>query len=54
MTPAPAPVAIETVDVLRVRDLPVDAADTLLSSYGLQLHRVDDDAPIPGSFWGEP
>ncbi|WFC43066.1 hypothetical protein [Pseudoxanthomonas sp. SE1] len=54
MTPAPAPVAIETVDVLRVRDLPFDAADTLLSSYGLQLHRVDDDAPIPGSFWGEP
>lgn len=54
MTPVSAPVAIETVDVLRVRDLPVDAADTLLSSYGLQLHRVDDDAPIPGSFWGEP
>ena len=54
MTPSPAPVAIETVDVLRVRDLPVDAADTLLSSYGLQLHHVDDDAPIPGSFWGEP
>ncbi|TQM17918.1 hypothetical protein FB548_1309 [Pseudoxanthomonas sp. 3HH-4] len=54
MTPASAPVAIEAVDVLRVRDLPVDAADRLLSSYGLRLHRVADDAPIPGSFWGEP
>ena len=43
-----------TPDVLRVRDLPFDAAVSLLSSHGLQLHRVDDDAPIPGSFWGEP
>jgi len=43
-----------TPGVLRVRDLPFDAAVSLLSSHGLQLHRVDDDALIPGSFWGEP
>ena len=41
-------------DVLRVRDLPPGAADALLASHGLQLHFVDDAAPIPGSFWGEP
>ena len=41
-------------DVLRVRDLPPGAADALLASHGLQLHFVDDTAPIPGSFWGEP
>ena len=41
-------------DVLRVRDLPFDAAASLLASHGLQLHRVGDGAPIPGSFWGEP
>ena len=26
----------------------------LLGSYGLQLVHVDDGAPIPGSYWGEP
>ena len=41
-------------DVMRVRDLPPGAADALLASHGLQLHFVDDAAPIPGSFWGEP
>ena len=41
-------------DVLRVRDLPPGAAGALLASHGLQLHFVGDDAPIPGSFWGEP
>ena len=25
-----------------------------LVDHGLQLHLVDDGAPIPGSFWGEP
>ena len=30
------------------------AADTLLRSYGLELVRVADGAPIPGSYWGEP
>lgn len=41
-------------DVLRLRDIAfADAAD-LLARYGLTLERVADDAPIPGSFWGEP
>lgn len=41
-------------EVMRVAALSFDAAATLLSRYGLQLHRVDDGAPIPGSYWGEP
>src|SRR5690606_4422044 len=41
-------------DVLRVRDLPFEAAAALLAGHGLSLHRVDDGAPIPGSYWGEP
>lgn len=41
-------------DVRRVLDLRIEDASELLSSYGLQLHRVDDGAPIPGSYWGEP
>jgi hypothetical protein len=27
---------------------------TLFARYGLQLQRLDDDAPIPGSYWGAP
>ncbi|HEY8229939.1 MAG TPA: hypothetical protein VIG31_05745 [Rhodanobacteraceae bacterium] len=27
---------------------------TLLARYGLELVRVENDQPIPGSFWGEP
>lgn len=26
----------------------------LLAGFGLELHRVEDGAPIPGSYWGEP
>lgn len=40
--------------VLRIRDLDADAVVALLARYGLNLQRVDDDAPIPGSYWGEP
>ena len=34
----------------------IDAGETaaLLACYDLQLERVADDAPIPGSYWGEP
>ncbi|WP_334178083.1 hypothetical protein [Pseudoxanthomonas sp.] len=39
---------------MRVAALPFPAAVALLSRYGLQLHRIDDGAAIPGSFWGEP
>lgn len=40
--------------VLRLRDLDFAAVAALLARHGLELHRVDDGAPIPGSFWGEP
>lgn len=30
-----------------------EVAADLLKQYGLSLHAVDDDAPIPGSFWGD-
>ncbi|MBD4588691.1 hypothetical protein GUG55_03230 [Xanthomonas citri pv. citri] len=41
-------------DVLRVADIGLDAPAALLERYGLRLHRVESDAAIPGSFWGEP
>ncbi len=41
-------------NVLLLRDIAFDDAATLLASYGLQLHRIEDGAPIPGSYWGEP
>ena len=41
-------------DVLKVGSLSFDAIQALLAGHGLQLHLVDDGAPIPGSFWGEP
>ncbi|MEO7149775.1 MAG: hypothetical protein ABIY40_07560 [Rhodanobacteraceae bacterium] len=43
-----------TVDVLRIADIGFDAPFVLLARRGLQLIRVADDAPIPGSYWGEP
>ena len=40
--------------VLRVGGLSFDVAASLLAGYGLLLHRVEDGAPIPGSYWGDP
>jgi hypothetical protein len=40
--------------VLLLRDIAFTEAATLLAHYGLQLARVADGAPIPGSYWGEP
>ncbi|MEA9491265.1 hypothetical protein VDS11_21030 [Xanthomonas campestris pv. campestris] len=40
--------------VLCVGDIGLDAPAALLARYGLRLRHVDADAPIPGSFWGEP
>lgn len=31
-----------------------EAPAALLAGYGLRLHRVTNDAPIPGSYWGAP
>jgi hypothetical protein len=47
---APTP----AVDVLLLGDIAFVDAAALLARYGLQLQRVDDGAPIPGSYWGEP
>jgi hypothetical protein len=40
--------------VLRLADTGFDAPSALLARHGLELVRVGDDAPIPGSYWGEP
>jgi hypothetical protein len=40
--------------VTRVGDIDFDDAVALLGRHALQLHRVADGAPIPGSYWGEP
>ncbi len=40
--------------VTRVGDIRFDDAAQLLAAHALRLHRVDDGAAIPGSYWGEP
>ena len=37
-----------------LHDIGFAAPAALLARYGLRLQVVDDGAPIPGSFWGEP
>ena len=39
--------------MLRLAELGFDAPAALLARHGLALQRVDDGAPIPGSFWGD-
>ncbi len=39
--------------MLTLDSIGFDAPRTLLAGYGLALQRVDDGAPIPGSYWGE-
>ena len=41
-------------DVLRIIDIGFAAPTALLADHGLELVQVADDAPIPGSYWGEP
>jgi hypothetical protein len=41
-------------DVLRLADIGFETAAALLARHGLELVRVEDAAPIPGSYWGEP
>jgi hypothetical protein len=48
-----APTKPARADVLRVRDIAFDDAAALLARYGLALERVADNAPIPGSYWGD-
>lgn len=39
--------------VLQLAELDIPAIGAMLARYGLVLRLVDDDASIPGSFWGE-
>jgi hypothetical protein len=39
--------------MLTLAHIDFDAAAALLARYGLELVRVPDGAPIPGSYWGE-
>ncbi len=39
--------------VLRLRDIVFADVAALLARYDLRLERVADDAPIPGSYWGD-
>ena len=39
--------------MLTLADIGFDVARELLARYGLVLEHTPDDAPIPGSFWGE-
>ena len=51
---AKAAPAVEQATVLLLADIACADVTTLLACYGLQLQRVADGAPIPGSYWGEP
>ncbi|GAB3035192.1 MULTISPECIES: hypothetical protein [Oleiagrimonas] len=53
-TPDHAVAEAEADTVLRVVDITFGDAQHLLARHGLQLQLVADDAPIPGSYWGEP
>ena len=48
----PAP-SDATGSVLRLREIGFDAPAALLAGHGLELRRVPDTQPIPGSFWGD-
>jgi hypothetical protein len=41
-------------DILCLRDIALADAASLLARHALALASVDDGAPIPGSYWGEP
>ena len=43
-----------THEVLQVRDLPLADLQILLARHTLNLECVEDNTPIPGSFWGDP
>ena len=43
----------QDAEVLRVGTLGLEGVASLLEPYGLVCEQVDDNAKIPGSFWGE-
>ena len=40
-------------EVLRADDIQLQGLIDLLDKYHLSISRIDDDTPIPGSFWGD-
>jgi hypothetical protein len=44
----------ESPAVLSIAATGVGALSALLGRFGLAVEQVEDDAPIPGSYWGEP
>ncbi len=44
----------ESTDVVRLREIGLEQIAELLAPYGLVCAQVDDNEPIPGSFWGDP
>ena len=42
------------MSILTLADIAFADVGALLASFGLQLQHIDDGAPIPGSYWGEP
>lgn len=51
--PIAATAAPTDPDVLTLGEIDIAEATALLARYGLHFELVDDDAPIPGSFWGD-
>ena len=47
-------IAEPTIEILRIRDIGFASCEALLAQHSLQLIRIEDGAPIPGSYWGEP
>ncbi|MGH8191154.1 MAG: hypothetical protein ACREP2_06880 [Rhodanobacteraceae bacterium] len=43
-----------SANVLRIGEIGFEMPAALLAQHGLELVRIADDAPIPGSYWGEP
>ena len=54
MASAPADASPTGDAVLCLGRIGFEAPAALLARYGLHLHRVPDDMPIPGSYWGAP
>lgn len=50
---ADAPARDHEPRVLRVGELGFESAAALLARFALQLQRVPEGQPIPGSFWGD-
>ncbi len=43
----------DSMDVMRLADLGTEPVRRFLQRLGLQLERIDNHQPVPGSFWGD-